>query len=76
MRLFDELTGLSDICIDQDDDIATEIRSILDRCPGELRSRHLELRAQDVAESRHTRLPQKSSSQEIIPAYRVRTAAR
>ena len=55
MKAFEEFTGMFDICIDQDDDIATEIQSVLDHCPGELRSRHLEQKAHDVFETRQTR---------------------
>ena len=55
VRSFEDVIGVSDICIDQDDDIVTEIRSVLDQCPGELRSRRLALTSDDNSESRQKR---------------------
>ena len=42
MRSFWEFGEMHDSWTDQDDEIATDIRSILDWCPGEIRSRKIE----------------------------------
>jgi hypothetical protein len=52
MRSFLELADTSDTWTYQEDEIATDIRAILDQCPGEIRSRQLEQVAHDVPEFR------------------------
>jgi hypothetical protein len=52
MRSFLEFADTYDTWTDQEDEIATDIRAILDQCPGEIRSRQLEQVAHNVPEFR------------------------
>ena len=52
MRSLLEFADTYDTWTDQEDEIATDIRSILDWCPGEIRSRQLEQVAHDVPKFR------------------------
>jgi hypothetical protein len=42
MRSFSDFAEAFDLWTDSDEDIATDIKSILDWCPGEIRSRQIE----------------------------------